>query len=66
MRTRRASTPLAVKLALAAVLLGGPTWWLAQRQDRVGNESRLSEIASAIAGRDVRVRCPGVRGRVFS
>jgi hypothetical protein len=66
MRTRRASTPFVVKLAVAAILLGGPTWWLAQRQDRVGNERRLSAIASAIAGRDVRVRCPGVRGRVFS
>jgi hypothetical protein len=66
MRTRRASTPAAVKLAVAAILLAAPTWWLAQRQDRLGNENRLSEIASAIAGRDVRVRCPGVRGRVFS
>jgi hypothetical protein len=66
MRTRRASTPLAVKLALAAVLLGAPTWWLAQRQDRVGNEARLSAIASAIARRDVHVRCPGVRGKVLS
>jgi hypothetical protein len=66
MRTRRVSTPLVVKLALAAVLVGAPTWWLAQRQDRAGNEKRLSAIASTIAGRDVRVRCPGVGGRVLS
>jgi hypothetical protein len=63
---RRASTPIAVKLALVVTAVGAPAWWLAQRQDRLGNEERLSAVASAIAGRDVRVRCPGVRGRVFS
>jgi hypothetical protein len=66
MRTVRPTAPAWVKLALIAVFLGGPGWWLAQRHDRVGNESRLSSIASAIAGRDVRVRCPGVVGRVLS
>jgi hypothetical protein len=66
MRTVRPTAPAWVKLALIAVFLGGPGWWLAQRHDRVGNESRLSSIASAIAGREVRVRCPGVVGRVLS
>jgi hypothetical protein len=66
MGTRRATTPIAVKLALVAIAVGAPAWWLAQRQDRVGNEARLSAIASAIAGRDVKVRCPGIGGRVFS
>ena len=55
-----------VKVAIVAVCIGGPTWWLAQRQDRVGNEQRLREVASAIAGRPVQVRCPGVYGRVVS
>jgi hypothetical protein len=66
MRTRRASTPIAVKLALVAIAVGFPAWWLMQRQDRVANEARLSAVASTIAGRDVKVRCPGVRGRMFS
>lgn len=66
MRTVRPTAPAWVKLALVVVFVGGPGWWLAQRHDRVGNESRLSAIASTIAGRDVRVRCPGVVGRVLS
>ena len=40
-------------------------WWVADRSDRVGNERRLSAIASRIAGRDVRVACPGPVGRLF-
>jgi hypothetical protein len=66
MRTARATTPIWVKLAIVAVCIAGPAWWLAQRQDRVGNEKRLRAIASAIAGRPVQVRCPGVWGRIFS
>src|SRR5262245_8575511 len=66
MRTTRARTPIWVKLTLVALCIAGPAWWLAQRQDRVGNEKRLRAIASAIAGRPVQVRCPGVYGRVFS
>jgi hypothetical protein len=66
MRTARASTPIWVKLAIVAVCIAGSAWWLAQRQDRTGNEKRLEAVASAIAGRSVRVRCPGVYGRIFS
>jgi hypothetical protein len=66
MRTARRATPIWVKLAVVAVLAGGPGWWLAERHDRLGNEARLSDIAGAIAGRDVHVRCPGVVGQVLS
>jgi hypothetical protein len=66
MRTVRPATPVWVKLALAVVLTGPPGWWLFDRHDRLGNESRLRAVASAIAGRDVQVRCPGVVGKVFS
>jgi hypothetical protein len=66
MPTARRATPIWVKLVLVAVLVGGPAWWFAERRDRLDNEARLGEIASAIAGRDVRVRCPGVIGSVLS
>jgi hypothetical protein len=58
-------TPLWVKLAIAAVFGSALVWWIADRQDRRGNERRLSAIASQIAGRDVRVSCPGPIGRLF-
>ncbi len=59
------TTPLPVKLALVAALLGAAGWWLADRLDVRGNEQRLSAIASQIAGREVRVDCPGPIGRLF-
>jgi hypothetical protein len=58
-------TPLWVKLTIAAVVVAAAAWWIADRQDRRGNERRLSAIASQIAGRDVRVSCPGPIGRLF-
>jgi hypothetical protein len=58
-------TPLWVKLAIAAVFGSALVWWIADRQDRRGNERRLSAIASQIAGRDVRVSCPGPIGRLI-
>jgi hypothetical protein len=64
MKTARALTPLWVKLALATLAVGAPTWWLADRHDRLVNQGRLSEIASAIAGRPVHVHCPGPIGRL--
>jgi hypothetical protein len=66
MRTVRPATPLWVKLALVAVLTGPPGWWLVDRHDRLQNEERLGTVASAIAGREVQVRCPGVVGKVLS
>jgi hypothetical protein len=56
--------PLQVKLAIAAALLAVTAWWIADRQDVRGNERRLSAIASEIAGREVRVECPGPIGRL--
>jgi hypothetical protein len=58
-------TPLWVKLAIAAAVGSALVWWIADRQDRRGNERRLSAIASEIAGRDVRVSCPGPIGRLL-
>jgi hypothetical protein len=58
-------TPVWVKLTALAVLVAAATWWIADRQDRRGNERRLSAIASQIAGRPVEVRCPGPLGRVL-
>jgi hypothetical protein len=58
-------TPLWVELTIAALLTTAVAWWIADRQDRVANERRLSAIASQIAGREVRVECPGPLGRLF-
>ena len=59
------STPVWVKALLIALVSGAALWWLVDRRDRIGNEHRLSTIASQIAGRDVRVHCPGPVGRMF-
>ena len=59
------TTPLALKLAAAAVLVLVLGWWTLDRVDRAGNERRLSAIASEIAGRAVKVHCPGPLGRVL-
>jgi hypothetical protein len=58
--TRAATaTPVWVKLSIASVLVVVLGWWTLERVDRSGNEQRLSAIATQIAGRDVKVRCPG-------
>jgi hypothetical protein len=62
---RYATTPLWLKLGIAAVLLGAVGWWMLDRAGRVGNEHRLAAIASQIAGREVQVRCPGPLGRAL-
>jgi hypothetical protein len=64
-QTRTAGTPLLVKVVIATAIVGALAWWLADRSDRRGNERRLAEIASSIAGRDVHVSCPGPLGRLL-
>jgi len=62
---RYPTTPLWVKLGVAAVLLGSFGWWALDRADRLGNERRLVTVASQIAGREVKVHCPGPLGRAL-
>ena len=50
---------------MAAALLGAFAWWALDRADRLGNERRLTAIASQIAGRDVKAGCPGPLGRAL-
>jgi hypothetical protein len=59
------TTPLWLKLTVVAVLTGAVGWCVADWRDRRGNEQRLGAIASQIAGRDVRVRCPGPLARLI-
>ena len=63
--TRYPTTPLWLKLIVSALLLAATAWWVLDRSDRVGNERRLSAIASQIAGRAVEVHCPGPLARTF-
>jgi hypothetical protein len=58
-------TPLWVKLTAATVLAAALGWWAMDWRDRRGNERRLGEIASQIAGRKVEVHCPGPVGRLI-
>ena len=62
---RYPTTPLWLKLTASVVLLAATAWWVLARHDRIGNERRLSAIASEIAGRAVEVHCPGPIARVF-
>jgi hypothetical protein len=62
---RYPTTPLWLKLSVSAFLLAATAWWVLDRADRVGNERRLSAIASQIAGRAVAVHCPGPVARVM-
>ena len=66
MKTRAAVTPLWVRVLVTVLLVGAPTWWLADRHNRISNQNRLAEVASAIAGREVKVSCPGVLMRWFT
>lgn len=58
-------TPTWLKVAAATVLVVSTGLWLNDRADRRANEDRMSAIASQIAGRSVRVHCPGPVGRLF-
>lgn len=64
--TRYPTTPLWLKPAVAAVAVFVLGWWALDRADRVGNERRLSAIASQVAGRAVKVHCPGPIARVLA
>jgi hypothetical protein len=65
MKRAHPTMPLQIKVALAAAVLGLAAWWLTGWSDLRANEARLGAIASELAGRDVRVQCPGPIGRMF-
>jgi hypothetical protein len=54
------------RASVVAVVVGVSGWLAVAHHDRVVNQDRLSGIAGEIAGRRVRVHCPGVIGRVLS
>jgi hypothetical protein len=59
----RTRTPLWVGATIVAAVLGMTAWLVAVHADRMVNERRLSAIASQIAGRPVKVHCPGILAR---
>jgi hypothetical protein len=61
----RVATPTWVKALLIVLGVGLPTWWLADRHDRIVNQDRLAAIAADIAGAHVKVRCPGPIARTL-
>jgi hypothetical protein len=61
--TTRTRTPLWVRATIVALVVSLTAWLVAVHLDRTGNERRLSAIASQIAGRPVKVHCPGVLAR---
>src|SRR4051794_1711096 len=65
-RARTVATPLWVRAILAVLAVAVPGWLAVAHHDRAVNQDRLSAIATEIAGRPVRVHCPGVLGRVLS
>ena len=67
MRTsRRPRTPPWVQGLLVLAVVGPLVWYVAAWRDRAANEERLGAVASEIAGREVRVRCPGPIIRHFA
>jgi hypothetical protein len=62
-RPKAVSTPLWVRAIVVALLVGAPVWGLVTHLDRMGNQRRLGAIASEIAGRPVKVHCPGAISR---
>jgi hypothetical protein len=65
MRTKRARTPLGIRIAAVAIVVIPLCWSAAGHIDRRGNEHRLAGIASQIAGHEVSVHCPGLIGRAL-
>jgi hypothetical protein len=62
-RAKVVSTPLWVRAIVAGLLVGLPGWGLVSHLDRTANQRRLGAIASDIAGRPVKVHCPGAIAR---
>jgi uncharacterized protein YgbK (DUF1537 family) len=62
---RYPTTPVWLKVTVSVALLAAAAWWVLDRSDRTGNERRLSDVASQIAGRAVEVHCPGPVARVL-
>jgi hypothetical protein len=54
------------RASVVAVLVGVPGWLLLAHHDRMANQDRLAGIASELAGRPVKVHCPGVIGRALA
>jgi hypothetical protein len=65
-RRAQVHTPTWFKSLAAAVPLVLAGWLALGHHDRMVNQERLGRVASEIAGRPVRVRCPGVVGRILS
>jgi hypothetical protein len=65
MRAARVSTPLGIRVGAVVFVVAVCGWWLADWHDRTVNEHRLAAIASVIAGREVKVHCPGPLSRAF-
>ncbi|HYF25783.1 MAG TPA: hypothetical protein VD931_08610 [Baekduia sp.] len=61
-----ARRPSSWALAAGALALALMVWGWTARQDRLELERRAGAVAGQIAGRDVRVRCPGVLRRTFA
>jgi hypothetical protein len=54
------------KALVVAVCVGVPAYLLLAHHERTVNQDRLGRVASEIAGRPVRIHCPGVLGRILS
>jgi hypothetical protein len=65
-RWSQVHTPTWFKASVSAVLVALGGYLLLGHHDRVVNQERLGRVASEIAGRPVRVHCPGVIGRILS
>jgi hypothetical protein len=61
-----ARPPAVLKALVAAAVLLAASWWIVEMRALHANEARLAEISSEIAGRQVKVDCPGPLSRLSS